>query len=220
MAEAKVDDEWKHHPLREFLRLELINGILPIDSSEGSRPVDVWNKYCDVRPDLFEGMLCNELFKSRLSGLRSQTKRDLNRAEQDLEAFDIHRQNFPFRPLDSLGRPNWFGSAAEKLLEQDIAAGLDTMMKPKELRATRAEYMEFTLEVFRGHIHQAIGAAKYKHTLKLRDEEKKKARALAREKKIAKAAKKAAAEQKATEKAVKKAAKEAAKAAKTGYGAI
>jgi hypothetical protein len=185
---AKI--EWKYHPLREFLRLELINGLLELDNKTG--PEDVWNKYCDVRPDLFAGMSCDQTFASRLRGLRSQLNRDLNRAEDDADAFFIHRKNYPYHCYNVLGEPNWYGSEAEKLLEQDIAAGRYPTLTPMALYADidRPEYREFSLDVFRGHIHQILETKKYKHTLKTRDAEKKAKREEERQKKIQSAAEK------------------------------
>ena len=196
-----ADDEWKSHPLREFLRLELVAGLIPLETRGGMGPKAVWNKYCDVRPDLFEGM-DYRLFASRLRGLRSQLKRDFNRKDEDQEAFDIHRQNFPSHPFDSLGRPMWIGSGAEELLMADIEAGLYPEMDPADLWMTRPEYMLFDLHVFRKHIHQHIKTRKYVHTCKVRDEEEKAKRAIEREKKNARAKKKAAKKEKA-DKAIK-----------------
>jgi hypothetical protein len=50
----------------------------------------------------------------------------------------------------------WHKSEAKKLLKQDIDDGKNRDMKPSELRGTRKEYEEFTLEVFRKHIHQDV----------------------------------------------------------------
>jgi hypothetical protein len=209
------DEEWKSHPLREYLRLELVAGIIPFDTRgrEGMTPQAVWDKYCDVRPDLFEGMKY-PLFVGRLRSLRQQTKRDFNRRDQDQEAFDIHQKNFPRRPFDSLGRPNWFGSGAKELLEADIEAGLYPQMKPADLRMTRPEYMMFELDAFRHHIHQTIKTEKYIHTRKVRDAEEKASRAIAREKKKKAAAKKAEKDAKKAEKEKAKAEKEKVKAEK------
>jgi hypothetical protein len=198
---AKI--EWKYHPLREFLRLELINGLLELDNTV-TGPEDVWNKYCDVRPDLFAGMSCDQTFASRLRGLRSQLNRDLNRAEDDSDAFFIHRQNYPYQPYDILGQPNWYGSEAEKLLEQEIAAGRYPKLTPMQLHAPKPEYREFSLDVFRGHIHQILETKKYKHTLKTRDAEKKAKRQEEREKKIQAAAEKEETAARKKEEAAKK----------------
>jgi hypothetical protein len=202
-AAKAVRIEWKYHPLREFLRLELINELLELDNDVVG-PVDVWNKYCDVRPDLFEGMSCDQLFAARLRGLRFQTQQALNRADEDEDAFFIHRQNYPYQPYDTLGRRNWYGSEAEQLLEQDIAAGRYPTLKPEELRTTRQEYMEFSLDAFRGHIHQILETKKYKHTLKTRDAEKKAARETIRKEKIEAATRKKEAAAKKREAAAKK----------------
>jgi hypothetical protein len=184
-------DDWKTHPLRAFLAEELEKGRIPLDAKDMG-PMDVWNKYCDDHDDKFEGMNYDKKFTTRLNDLRKQVKREIKRTDRDQEAYDIHRKNFPQQAHDTLGRPNWFGSRAEELLKIDLDAGLFGELKPGELYESRQEYMEFSLDVFRGHIHQSIKTGKFLRTLEKRDEEKKAASAKAREKKKNKAAKKAA----------------------------
>jgi hypothetical protein len=218
-------ESWRDHPLRAFLEAELLNYNIPLDANDMG-PTEVWETYYD-REDaahLFDGMVFGKEFKRRLATLRTQVRASLDRAAEDQLAFDVHRRNFPYQPFDAQGHRNWHGSRAEELLEEDLAEGLYPDMKPSELYATRAEYQEFTLDVFRGHIHQCIQTAKYYHTLKTRAEEAKAEKQREREKKkksgekkaakeAAKAAKAAAKVAKAAEKAAEKAAKAAAKAA-------
>jgi hypothetical protein len=207
----KTTDPWREHPLRAFLEAELANYNIPVDVDEMG-PKEVWQTYCN-REDtahLFEGMVFGAAFKRRLASLRATMGASLNRAAMDQMAFDTHRRNFPYQTFDDAGKRNWYGSAAEELLEEDLADGLYPTMKPAQLYALRPEYQEFSLDVFRGHIHQSIGTAKYYHTLKFRDEAKKAAKQKAEDDKKKKAAKKAAKE---AEKKVVQAAKEAAKKA-------
>ena len=166
--------EWRDHPLRAFLEAELLAYNIPLDVNDMG-PTDVWNSYCN-REDtahLFEGLVCDKAFNRRLASLRKQVSANLDRATMDQLAYDIHRGNFPYQAFDAQGNRNWHGSRAETLLEQDIADGLYPAMKPLELYETRAEYQDFSLKVFREHIHQCIQTAKYIHTLEVRDEEAK-----------------------------------------------
>lgn len=173
-GKAAVIDEWRDHPLWEFLEAELLDYNIPLDVNEMG-PTEVWNTYCD-REDtahLFEGMVCDKTFKRRLASLRKQVHANLDRAAMDQLAYDIHRKNFPYEDFDAQRNRNWHGSPAEELLNQNVAQGLYPDMTPAELYATQVEYQEFSLKVFREHIHQCIQTAKYLHTLKARDDEAK-----------------------------------------------
>ena len=48
----------------------------------------------------------------------------------------------------------WDGSAAQRLLTEDVESGQHTKMKPKQLRLKRPEYQQFPLHKFRPHIYQ------------------------------------------------------------------
>jgi len=50
--------------------------------------------------------------------------------------------------------PRWDGSKAQRLLKLDIDSGEHKKMKPEKLHATRTEYQDFPLKVFRDHINQ------------------------------------------------------------------
>jgi hypothetical protein len=204
--EQGTGNEWESHPVRKMLYEKLIQGSIPLESKKMG-PLAVWNKYCDM--DIFEGMEYNDTFTRRLNDLRHQARHEMNRCEQDQKAFNIHRKNFEFSTQDAHGNPVWHGSDAEKLLEQDLNDGLYPTFykKPRELYISRSQYMEFTLDVFRGHIHQSIKTKKFIHTLKIRDEAKKTAKQAKQEKKIA-------AEAKRKESEAKKKAAEVAKQAK------
>jgi hypothetical protein len=216
VAAKKVLDPWREHPLRAFLWDELSNYNIPTNVNEMG-PKEVWDTYCD-REDTahsFEDFFFGAEFKRRLASLRKIMAESLDCAAMDQLAFDAHRKHFPYQEFDANGNRNWYGSAAEDLLDEDLAAGLYPAMKPKELYMLRPAYQEFSLEVFRGHIHQGIGTAKYLYTLKFREEEKKAERQEKKDKKQAAIDRKAAkAAAKEADKIAKAAAKEADKAAK------
>jgi hypothetical protein len=211
-AQAAATDPWTFHPLRKLLKEELLNYNIPLDPNDMPAQ-EVWDKYFNQEDTtmLFDGMVFDKGFKTRLSSLRKQITTSLNRAAEDQLAYDIHRRNFPYEPFDAQGNRNWYGSAAEELLEEDLAQGLYPDMKPSELYATRAEYQEFSLTVFRSHIHQCFNTAKYIHTLKTIDAELQAKKQLAREKKNAKIEKTTAAQQAKAAKEAEQAAKDKAK---------
>ena len=65
-------------------------------------------------------------------------------------ALGIRKNNKPY--------PRWQGSEAEGLLKLDIDNGLNQIMRPKALRASRPQYLQFPLDVFRNHIYQETRA--------------------------------------------------------------
>jgi septal ring factor EnvC (AmiA/AmiB activator) len=211
-AQEAATDPWTFHPLRKLLKEELLNYNIPLDPNDMSAR-EVWDKYFNQEDTtmVFDGMVFDQGFKTRLSNLRKQISASLSRAADDQLAYDIHRRNFPYEPFDAQGNRNWYGSAAEELLEEDLAQGLYPAMTPMELYATRAEYQEFSLTVFRGHIHQIIDTAKFIHTLKTIDAELQAKKQREREKRKAKIEKKAATQQAKAAKEAERAAKEKAK---------
>ena len=186
------------------------------------KPFDVWNKYCDHAA--FEGAVYDGAFTRRLLNLRKQFQEGKSRAENDLEAFLLAKQNHPPPPFNHRGEPQWNGSEAQQMLEIDMQNGKHFELKPSDLWESRAEYQEFHLSTFRDHLHQADRTRKYLETLKLRSKQKEdKAKEKARKKdkavkeKAARAVAKAAQEEerkrKAEERAAEKKRKEEEKAA-------
>jgi hypothetical protein len=60
------------------------------------------------------------------------------------EALNLRANNKPY--------PRWGGGVAERILKIDIDAGKHETMKPGELQATRPEYSQHPLKVFRDHV--------------------------------------------------------------------
>ena len=74
---------------------------------------------------------------------------DNREIEAELTTLRALNQQPPIR-----GYPLWHEHPAMKLLEQDIKDGLHEGMTPLEFRATRPEYKEFDINIFRKHIYQ------------------------------------------------------------------
>ena len=79
----------------------------------------------------------------------------------DKDALAHDRQLHPDKPTEGYnGRLLWEGSNADRLLKIDMAAGLHLQFSPKDLRATRPEYGEFSQTRFTKRIDQLKERAK------------------------------------------------------------
>jgi len=143
-----------------------------------------------------------ESLQESLGELKELAQIDAQALAHDL-ALGMRKNSKPY--------PVWQGSVAERMLKEDLEAGADLVMKPEQLKATRPEYKDWPLDVFRNHIHQELRERKerpYWLNRKKQQEEEKRQVAIKRAKAAAeRAEKKAAKEAKAAaEKAKKKAA--------------
>jgi hypothetical protein len=105
-------------------------------------------------------------FKANLATLRNKCAKELNRAILDDHAFQhdaslvvaVARGGVDDSSTSQEHRSNktlrWEGSAAKRLLKQDMDDQQLMDMKPATLQATRAAYGAFDPLVFRKHVHQ------------------------------------------------------------------
>ena len=91
----------------------------------------------------------------------------------DKKVHDIFRKNHPIRTHNDKGELRWEGSLAEYYLKEDMAKDLHIGVKPEDFRQTREEYLLFSKNVFRGHIHQEKKLKKLYNYLEARATEKK-----------------------------------------------
>lgn len=98
------------------------------------------------------------------------------RAAFDAQALRCDKKN-DHPPNNNTSYPRWHGSAAQKLLKEDVSNKLQEAMKPRELRLTRPEYQEFPLKVFRDHVQQEIRERKERPYWMARAAKKKKEKA-------------------------------------------
>jgi hypothetical protein len=121
-------------------------------------------------------------FKPNLKSLLDKIKLERKRMGEDVKAYG-HDMALLVKNLkeDQADNPTavvtmpWHMSEAKKLLQQDIADGRHTAMKPKELYNSREEYKVYALKTFRDHIYQVQNDER-KHIMR---SAKKKARAAA-----------------------------------------
>jgi hypothetical protein len=93
-------------------------------------------------------------FKTNFKNLKDSIKEERDAINFDQRALEKEREKFPRNGLTPRGNPFWDGHDAQKLMAEDVKAGRTLHVKPSALRATRVEYQEFPLPVFRGHKYQ------------------------------------------------------------------
>jgi len=103
----------------------------------------------------------NDFKKYNTNMKRLAAKKKLIIDEDEL-AFQKDCIYFVSKTITNRGYPFWHKHAASELLKEDAENGITTQMKPADLWASRSEYMDFPLEVFRKHIYQE----KYKQLAK------------------------------------------------------
>lgn len=145
---------WNKSDAKRLLERDLATGLIPISGREmGSLEV-----YAS-RPEYAAYPL--DIFTRRLASLRVIARGQNARRASDAAALTHDRLLRPQGTHETNGVLRWEGSAAERLLKDDITNGLNTQMAPKTLYTTRAEYQLFSLETFRGHIYQEIKRRKF-----------------------------------------------------------
>ena len=99
-------------------------------------------------------MVYSTKFTDRLRAVKNDFVRKADRRERDREAFEIFRKNHPVPTHNHRGKPRWEGSVVQKLLKQDMEAGLHVKMSPKQFWESRPEYREaMELNYFRDHMN-------------------------------------------------------------------
>ena len=142
---------WKSCQAKRILAQDIIDGTVKEDTP--------WTEVFHSRPE-YEATE-ERLFKGRLDRLRKAVGSAEHRATRDKQALEHDRKIHPIQTHDHRGEPRWEGSAAQSWLQIDVRAGLHRSMAPKLFHASRTAYLEFSLEVFRGHIHQEERTQKY-----------------------------------------------------------
>jgi len=108
----------------------------------------------EMRPECKQCKCGN--FRDNLKRLRENMQLENKRAESDAAAF-AHDEALNLR-TNSKPHPRWQGSEADRRLKLDIDNEVHLEMPPRQLRATRSEFMEHPLDVLRSHIQQELRA--------------------------------------------------------------
>lgn len=157
----------EHHPARILLYEELRSGNI----SPTMKPKDVYVKYCHTKAFNTWGMEYNANFGTRFNGLKEIVLESNRRRDEDAADFKMFRELHPRPPVDRRGDPFWDGSQAQERLKRDLDNPEFSNMKPSKLWESRELYQQWSLSVFRGHIHQERDTRKYLYTLRFRADE-------------------------------------------------
>lgn len=93
-------------------------------------------------------------FEKYYKDLKKKVEGEKQQVEIDDLAARMHLMSFPTPAITAKGYPSWKGHPAKALLEVDVANKLNQTLKPEKLQATRAEYQEFPLCVFRKRVNR------------------------------------------------------------------
>jgi hypothetical protein len=174
-TKAKEDKppEWKKSKARDYLYGLLVRGELP--DRKTITPRGVFDVYCKDRPEFKHFQDYTSLkFPGKLKYLRDMTEARSDRSKADAVSLAHDRLIFPAPLKDTMGRPMWAGSRAQKLLIEDIKNGVHETMKPKGLYESREEYNEnYDQDFFREKIYQEVKALKRAEWVKAKAEAKK-----------------------------------------------
>lgn len=165
--------EWRNSKAKEYLYGLLLRGEIP--GPNDIKPRAVFDQYCKDRPEFRHFQDYRDLsFATKLRYLRAKAEERGNRSKEDAEALAHDRAIFPVPTEDTMKRPMWQGSEAQRLLRQDIENGKHKQMKPKLLYETKEEYNEvYSLDFFREKIYQEVKALKRLTWVKNKDEKAK-----------------------------------------------
>lgn len=155
--------EWKDSAAKEQLKQDLLDGTIPLDSSEmGPRAVYELENRPEFRKFVYEK------FRTNLNSLRKSIREKRDGAASDSVALARDLRLKPRPTKNHRGEPRWEGSTAQKLMRDDVASGLQLQgRKPtvEDLYHKRPEYQDFGRRMIRKHIHQEEDAIKFRNYL-------------------------------------------------------
>ena len=138
---------WRNSHAKRQLEQDLLSGVVSLDKTMKGQAVR------EMRPCYKEFPL--HQFSARLRDARKTINTKKGSTKAGITGLSTDRVAFPPMTHDVDGRRRWEGSAAKKLLKEDMKEGMHKIMRPKELWESRSEYAEFELKVFCNHIYQS-----------------------------------------------------------------
>ena len=156
--------DWRTSDAREIVLDDLMEGRLPLDNDIVSEQ-EAWDEMYVSLPE-FEDVVFSQ-FKQRLKDHRKQVTRIKEAENFFLNAFrrDKHLREEGFIPggglYDRHGNRIFDRSSAKPLLKEDVSDELHKTMTSEQLHASRDEYLEWDLGVFRRKLRQEISTQKW-----------------------------------------------------------
>jgi hypothetical protein len=143
---AEKPEKWKDSEAKALLRSDIISKRAPATMTA--------KEVYGMRPEYMKFPYKN--FPTNLNNLRKAIADNYERMQVDCEAYGHDLSVLKKSVTVDLTNLPWHKSEAKELLRKDIDDGKHLQMEPSALRSTREEYMGFTSEVFRKHIHQEV----------------------------------------------------------------
>jgi hypothetical protein len=113
-------------------------------------------------------------YVTNLRNARHRHTENKDQAALDSAGLAHDRRLFPKATHNSRNEPRWDEGDAQRWLRADMDADQHLEMTPMELHISRDEYVAYSLDVFRGHIHQEVRRRKFMNYLIEKNEKKKK----------------------------------------------
>ena len=143
----KKSGKWIHSEAKALLRDDIIHGVVDAEMA----PMHVYQMREEYAAFKYEN------FRTNLKSLRHAVATSIDQMEMDTLFFGHDKAIMTHaRKNEKRTSPLWIESLAPVLLKRDIDEGLNNHLTPAELHASRAEYQEFSLQVFRNHIYQEV----------------------------------------------------------------
>lgn len=144
---VKKTSKWIHSQAKAMLRDDIINGVVDAQMA----PMAVYQMREEYTAFKYEN------FRNNLKSLLNAVATSIDRMEMD-SLFFGHDKSIMMNERMNKPRasPLWIESLAPIFLKQDIDEGLHNHLTPAELYASREEYQDFPLKVFRNHIYQEV----------------------------------------------------------------
>jgi len=141
-GKPKPEKAWQYSQAKIDLKKALLDPTSPFHtmSAEQVHNSDIKYKQYPLFEDYFVEM----------KELVAKEKKDV---EMDDLAAKMWRLHFPREEHNKRGYPFWDTHKAKALLKEDVANNKHNEMKPKALRNTRVEYMEFPENIFRERVN-------------------------------------------------------------------
>jgi len=138
--------------LRDDIRSGLITENMPVHTVFRRRPEFAHEANKAEARRLFDG---------RLEAAFACVKKKRERAAAELALCEEDRLLHPKEATMFSGEPRWEGSAAQRLLKQDVAEGKHSTMTRTQFCQSRDECKEFFKAAINGHVCQEVHTEKF-----------------------------------------------------------
>jgi hypothetical protein len=167
--------DWRNSKARLIVIEDLAKGIIPLAERECTAK-EAWDAWFSNLAEFNEEKVTYSQFELRFKDHRKQITSKKLRSMHEMQAFLYHRRLHPQQARDHKGQPIFDVHPAKPLLQEDVRMKRNLSMSPMALKATRQEYGDFDLGIFRQHIYQEVRRQKFIYFLNIKRAEKQKQR--------------------------------------------